>query len=512
MHKKSHRHPMAFALSGALLLLSARPAHAQDEGIRVFVSPFQASSPDAVPIASLLPGFLQQHLDAQSDLDAVGVDEVGPVYDTSARAYLSSCPPGDAVGCAFVVAEVARAEFALTGTVESVGDASRVEVVIIDVLESREVISFQADLAAGDDEVFAEGVARVLTAVVKGEAGRQSDIRAEDMSDAERQAEIARDQEIASQLEQLASEIGDVTTLTTREEMEIERPRFTVADLSERMDEEGVKPWERLDMGPREYLRYKNSGHSLGEWRDRAMGRQGQLLLRAGLQLGTGPYHGGYYGLYARSDQNLAVVEAYSYQAVTSGSGFGASAAVSYGVLPFLELGLHGGTTSGRYDVLIDSYVVGDEHSLGEAQEMSNQTFFFGPQVLGSLLPASTIRPVFGLEGGVHIGTTIASRYQLPVPELSAFKTPILVSMGGRVGVEVRLARQLDLYLHAPFGAVIAGKASSTSRVGSDGLDTQDIRTPPSLSPILAGANLGVQVRLGGAKSKEGGLLDSDML
>ena len=48
---------------------------------------------------------------------------------------------------------------------------------IIDVLSSREAMSFVAVLGAGEDARFAEGVASVLTAVVRGETGRVEDIR-----------------------------------------------------------------------------------------------------------------------------------------------------------------------------------------------------------------------------------------------------------------------------------------------------------------------------------------------
>lgn len=496
----------------ALALSGASTAHAQETDItRVFVAPFQARTREATSIASLMPAYLQQHLDENPELDAIPVSEVGLVYDTSPSLYLESCPPGNEVGCAFVVAEVARAEYALTGTVDTVGEASRVEVVIIDVLDSREVISFQADLGAGDDEVFAEGVSRVLTAVIKGEAGRQDDIRIEEDPDAEADEE-ARRAEVRRQLDQLAAEIGDVTTLTTREQMAIERPRVTTSDLTAKMEEEGAKPWDRLDMSPREYMRYKNSRMSLAEWRQQAMGRQGQLIVRAGLQVGTGPSHGEYYGIFARSDVTLSVVEAYSYQAVTSGSGFGASGSVSYGILPFLEAGVHLGTLSGRYGVLIDSYVVGDDHTLGDPEDLTNNVFFVGPQVLGSLLPTSPIRPVFGVEGAVTIGSTISSRYSLPVEELSTFTTPVLYSFGGRVGGEIRLADEVDIFVHVPFGAVIAGKANETFRAGSDGLDVQDVVAPPPLGPIYAGANFGVQIRLGGKKADSKGVMESDLL
>jgi len=506
----------AAMLTSTLLVLSlgtSFSAQADEGGTRVFVAPFNARSRDAESIAAMMPGFLRQQLDSHAELDGITVDEVGPVADTAADVYLGSCPPGEEVGCAFVVGEVAHAELAVTGTVDTIHSASRVEVHIIDVLESREVVSFQADLAVGDDAVFAEGVAKVLVAIVKGEAGRSSDIRDEDDYQAQDLVQQGRDAKIASQLDQLSQELGDVTTLSTRREMQIQRPRVTVADLSEKMEQEGIKPWERLDMGPREYLRYKNSRMSLGDWRDRSAGRQGQVIIRAGLAIGTGPSHGDYYGVYARSDQDLSVVEAYSYQAVESGSGFGVAGSVSYGLLPFLEVGVHAGTATGRYGILIDSYVVGDQHTLSDPEDRSNLALSFGPQVLGSLMPTSPVRPVVGVEATYTLGTVVTSRYALPEnSQLDAFSRPGLFSIGGRVGVEATISKQIDLFLHLPFGAVVAGRASDNTHIGSGGLDPGDVANPPSLNPISAGATAGIQVRLGGHKSSGNDVMDSDMM
>lgn len=486
------------------LLLLASPASAQESKTRVFVAPFEARTREATSIASLMAGFLQTQLDAREELDAIGIDEVGPVFDTNAQTYMASCPTGELVGCAFVVGEVARAEFAITGTVDSAGGASRVEVSIIDILESREVISFQADLAVGDDAVFAEGVARVLVAVVRGEAGRSDDIRTDEDAGA-REAEIQRAAEIAAQLDQLSSELGDVTTLTTRSEMEIERPRYTVGEISEQMESEGTKPWERLGMGPREYMRYRNSEMSLPVWRQRAMGRQGQLIARVGPSLGTSQSHGAYYGVYARSSQTLSVIDAYSYQAVTSGSSVGGTASLSYGLLPFLEVGVLAGLGSGRYSLLIDSYVAGDTRTLRDAEDRTNQVIIVGPQVLASFMHTSFIRPVIGGEATALIGTTVSSRYSpLPAQELSAFSTPVLWRIGARVGGELRLSDNIDIFAHLPFGSVIAGSSSETQRVGDAGLDASHITSPPGLSPIYAGVDFGLQARIGGKKVKSG--------
>lgn len=493
---------MLTALLPALLL--ATLAQAQETETRVFVAPFEARTREATSIASLMAGFLQTQLDARPELDAIGVDEVDKVFDTPADTYLASCPSGELLGCAFVVGEVARAEFAITGTVDSADGASRVEVSIIDILESREVISFQADLAVGDDAVFAEGVARVLVAVVRGEAGRTDDIRTDEDAGA-REAEAARAAEVAAQLDQLSAELGDVTTLTTRSEMVIERSRYTLGEMSEQMESEGTKPWERMDMKPREYMRYRNSGMDLAEWRQRAMGRQGQLIARVGPSFGTSQSHGAYYGVYARSAQTLSVIDAYSYQAVTSGTMVGGTVSVSYGLLPFLEVGALAGLGSGRYSLLIDSYVSGDTRTLREAEDRSNQVIILGPQVLASLLPASVIRPVVGGEATVLIGTTVSSRYNpLPAQELGVFSTPMLWRVGGRVGGELRLSDNIDIFAHLPFGSVIAGSSSETQRVGDAGLDASHITSPPGLSPIYAGVEFGLQARIGGKKVDSG--------
>ncbi len=487
----------------SLLLLSA-PSSAQDR-TRVFVAPFEARTREAAGVASLMAGFLQSQLDARAEFDAIGVDEVGPVFDTGADLYLASCPQGERVGCAFVVAEVARAEFAITGQVSSAQGASRVQVSIIDVLESREVVSFQADLAVGDDAVFAEGVARVLVAVVKGEAGRIEDIRTDDEA-AAREAERRRAAEVAAQLQQLSEELGDVTTLSTRPDVVIERPRYTLAEMSEQMESEGTKPWERLGMKPREYMRYRNSGLELRDWRERAAGRRGQIIGRVGPAFGTGQSHGAYYGVYARDSQTLGVIDAYSYQAVTSGSSIGGTASLSYGVLPWLEAGALAGLAGGRYSLLIDSYVAGDTRTLREPEDRSNQVVFFGPQVLTSLLPASRVRPVVGGELTVLLGTTVTSRYNpLPVEEISTFSTPVLVRFGARAGGELRLSEYIDLFAHLPFGAVVGGQGSESLRVGGSGLDPSHTPAPPTFSPIYAGVEFGLQARVGLRKDRGAG-------
>ena len=228
----------------------------------VFVSPFQPGNAEAAGLAGMMSSFLEAELSRRPDVSVIPVDTVPPVHDMVAATYLDSCPPGQQVGCAFVVGEVAAADYALTGTVQSDAQGTRVEVTIIDVLSSREAMSFVAVLGAGEDARFAEGVASVLTAVIRGDAGRVEDIR--DLTVAEAPDYSAA----AAQLAQLSdAQLGDIETQTSRVGAVIVLPQVTAEEISDRMDREGVKPWERLGLGPDEYLRWRNSGEDLETWR-----------------------------------------------------------------------------------------------------------------------------------------------------------------------------------------------------------------------------------------------------
>ncbi len=219
-------------LSALLLTLFSAGAHAQayvdpvedmmDEGAAtVFVSPFQPTNAEAAGLAGMMSSFLESELSRRPDVMVIPIDAVPPVHDMVASLYLESCPPGQQVGCAFVVGEVAAADYALTGTVQSDVQGTRVEIAIIDVLSSREAMSFVAVLGVGEDERFAEGVASVLSAVIRGDAGRIEDIR--DLTVVPEADYSAA----AAQLAQLSAELGDIQTQTDRSGAVIVPPQIT---------------------------------------------------------------------------------------------------------------------------------------------------------------------------------------------------------------------------------------------------------------------------------------------
>jgi hypothetical protein len=491
------------------------PEELSDGQAAIFVAPFVAKNREATGLAGMLPSFLEASLDNHPDLRVVHVEQAPQIHDMSAEMYLETCPPGQSVGCSFVVAENSGANFALAGTVRATASGSQVEIVIIDVAQSREVLGFQVELGQGDDERFAEGVAGVLVSVVRGEAGRVQDIR---------DLEVAPEADhtgAVSQLSRLTAEIGDVTTLEVRRSTTIQRPQLTEDDIAKRMETEGLKPWERVGLGPAEFMRWRNSGMDLPEWQNRHSGRQMQLIMRGGVGYGSGPVNAQYYGTYARDGADaLAVTEVYAWQAQTTGTGLVSSLSAGFGVTPYLETGLQLGFASGRFEAEVQVNTVGNTAAPSNPKSHANGNMFFGPYVLAALLPGSNFRPIVGLGFLYWKGTGIEDKEKLP-EALPLFSAPTLFAIEPRIGGEARISKTVDMFLHIPMTAVIGGASSQTRHQGagctfddSNGVTQNCLDTskkPPGLNPIGATVLLGIQVRLFGKRHNQAKYKDYDV-
>jgi TolB-like protein len=497
-----------------LLWLLALPASAQsfvdpvedmDGGpATVFVSPFQPRNAAAAGLAGMMSSFLEMELSRNPDLSVIPFESVPPVYEMSAAVYLESCPPGQSVGCAFVVGSGAGAEYALTGTVLAEPAGTRVEVSIIDIGSSQEAMSFVAQLGIGEDERFASGVASVLVAVVRGEAGRVEDIR--DMSEQQGPDYSAA----AAQLEALSAEMGMVQTQSTRTGRTIEAPKMTVDDLTQRMQREGVKPWERVGLSPNDYMRWKNSGEPLDLFKQQNSGRRGQMILRPGLGFGVGPVNGRYNGAYVTDPRERTIEEVYAWQSQESGTGLIADFAVGYGLTPLLELGAQLGYASGRYAVLLDSVSKTDQVTAPPREEQyPNSNVFVGPYLMAGFLPDRGFRPVLGGSLLYWQGQNVASKEQFSEEALDTFSPPVLWVAQVRAGGELRVSKTVDFYAHIPITAVVGGQDTTIQHTGKGcRLDNGDrcldtTAQPPGVSPVGAGFMVGLQVRLFGPRFSE---------
>ncbi len=487
-----------------LLLALTSPALAQEQDpTRVFVSEFQAANEEGASLAALLSGYLTSQLRQSEGMVAIPVSAAPDFGEHSALVYLLSCPPGEYLGCAYVVGDRVEARYAVAGTVEAKAGGSLVHVTIIDVWESREALSFDAELGLGDDEAFAEGVAEVLVAVIAGREGRLDDIREMDDPDAEvdtrDELELAR-----QQLAALSAEIGDVTTLASRSGRGVERPEYTMDDLSRDTQTDAIKPWEQMGMAPGEYIKFKNSGLTVQKWRELSAGRRMQMFVRVGGGYAQGPYSTRYSGWYAIDGNTFAVLEAKAWQAREAASGPAGSLWLGFGLHPAIEVDLGGGLHGGRYFMYIQQEIAGEDPIVRQPEDFAALNWWVGGRVLGVPLVTRKVRPVIGV-GARYIRGEATDQNQIVGggTGLPMFEGNHLVSVQGILGGEATLGKSVDIYLHAPVDLIVAGTEARTYSGRDNIVGTLQSYDDPAAAPIFGGGvEAGVTVRIGGkAKS-----------
>lgn len=495
------RTPLVSLVASALLFV---PALAAAEPASVMVSSFQARNDDSVVLAGLIEGYVASKLGEYDSIRLVRVEDAPEFEDYSARIYMESCPPGEIVGCTFVVADRAGATWAVTGTVQALAKGSRVDVDIVDVSGSRTAVSFRSELGEGTDEAFAEGVARVLVATMAGEVGREEDIRAgvNDDDDDSPEDEAAMKAELSA----LSKELGGFSLTLRAGKSTISKPKLTADDIAEREESEGTKPWDRLDMTSAEYLAYKNSKLNLFTWRKRQEGRRFQLLIRGGGGFMNGPVNGEYYGRYAVDAVTLTPVDSYAGQAVGSGTTAAGVLSLGFGVHPLLDISVQGGITGGEFKYYMSTEVVGQVTTSEEPTTTENQSWFAGARATAALMPTSPVRPTFGVGAYVIEGTGIEDHI-VPPSSLAVFPAQMVWMAEAFVGGEVRINDNLDFFAQIPISFLVAGKLlqeeSVTSVASLEGLRSLDTANAIGVSAIV-----GLQVRLFGSKPRESSLLD----
>lgn len=482
-----------------MLLLLATLARA--DSTAVLVSGFQSSAPDATPLASLLENLVAERLDDEVGIQVVRVEQTPAFEDYSARTYMDGCPPGQYVGCTLILAERGDARFALTGTVGTGrGGELGVSVSIIDVEDSRVMVAFQSAVPAGQDAAVADGIVKVLLAAIRGEIGQVQDIR----SDGEGEDPTTRpsDEELAAQIAELSGELGQVSAVISEPRDSIRRPTYTVADLTAQMEGEGLKPWERAGMTPGAWLRFKNSGMSLEEWRARGMGRQLELHLRLEGGWWRGPVDSIFYARYAY-DPSLTVIDTWSSLQADTGNGPQVGGEVALGLLPWLDVGVGGGAGFGHMDVDVSS-----TSSAAAPVRYQTQTPWFGPRVTFAPFPTWNARPLAGL-GVIVAHTPGAGTVGLDLPvDVLPVDGRWLVYAQASLGGEVQLGDDFSLFLRVPVDLLVGGDPSAEERRTTEAALVP--AAPDASATVATGAILGLQLRLFGRKPPAATLLDEE--
>jgi hypothetical protein len=461
----------------------------------VFILPPNPRDSELSEIGRSLDAALVRQLKRRRDLSWIPMDAVGMIHDVPAALYASSCPMDEIIGCAYVLGDRGGADYAVASHLVRVDGGHQVQVHLIDVAEAEAAFSFQLDLEEGKPDAYGEGVARLLHSLSTGKLGQKEDIREVVISD--RDEAIRKNQEAAEDLQVLASELGDVSTLSQRSHGKIERPRISEEDLLRKAQSDGVKPWERLDMTAREFVRYSNSGLSLRDWKVRSRGRKNQLLIRPQLGGGRVWADSRYHGQVLSSDETLQALETWAWQAQVIQPAVSSSLCLAYGLTPELEIGLRGGAANGTLTVQIDRAVLNQSSTEGAPFEYPTQTWEVGGYVRASALPDWTVRPSVGAGISWWWGSRVSDHdLNLPPAELPDFDPVRFMVASITPGVEARLSDTVDVVWDVPVHFRVGGVTQREEWAGID--EGMELEPVADVARLGFAVHVGLQIRLFG--------------
>lgn len=425
-------------------------------------------------------------------------------YD--ARTYMASCPPGQYPGCMLVVAQrLDEIDWAIGGVLEPTdlgAGEKQLTVHIIDVNGSREVMAFGVVVggATNDSEVL-RSVAGLFDSVVAGLA-EEVDVRG-DLDDpmAQEAFEDRRQRLIAASLAQLEQQLGEVI----REDIamgRLEAPKLTRKDLEEYSDRDDTPPWQKLRMSRASYLRFENSGVSLVDWRRRLRGRLGQILLRANVGGGPGPWglhHEGRWlrGFDVASGQfvDLAVRQ---YQEARYTGSSSLQLEVGFGVAPWVEVAGVFGLRNAPFTYRFKQDVDGEPAIPGRLNQTPGGTNEFGGRVQFVPMPTYQVRPT------AHVGVFSWQGVGLsPDPPLVDLAAPKATYLQLGAGAELSAGRYLNLFLRGHKNVQLAGTFFDELQQGEVNR-LENFEEPLRDARMGWGIQVGFQVRISLLKDPSG--------
>lgn len=441
------------------------------------------------------------------------------VQDYGADVYLRSCPPGDYGDCALVVGQRTDAIWIVGGTVDRIPAdddperrIDRLTLSFVDIPNATIVATFVVALDGTDDAAVVDGIARAYDDMVQGEYD-DKDVRG-DLGDPEAEAALqkARAERLAASLAELEEQLGDVVRgEVVRGERKVTRDELDAYD-----DREELAPWERVGMSKNEFLRFSNSGHTLSEWRTEARGRFGQILLRAGVGGGAGPYSQGYESQVLLSGTTLQPIHSVQLSEVRRGGTAVADLEVGVGVAPWVELMFVYGLRTGQVDISTAEYKQGAYWPEPKTTTRTLNTQQVG--VRAAFAPAVhwMARPTVGVGFASWSGASVEG-----TPRLAALPKPKATFLELLPGAELSANRTIDLFarglLALPVGAARAQvetlggdyTAATTGNYDDDNARLTAVPTPGADPGIAFSFQVGLTVRIGLLKPADDGMRSS---
>lgn len=465
-----------YGIAGLVLgLLAASAASAQDEPEifrldPVFVSVFRSPDPALEERARRVEAGLREAL-AERHL-VVAIDQVPGFEDYDAETYMLACPRDRWDGCAYVIADRGRADWAVSGVIaRETPNGLMVQTTIIDVRDARTVVQFATSVDDADPGGYADAVASFIDRLAAG-ALVDEELLAEPTGPVEPTGsgmDRAEKAAIAAGLEALEAELGalDVKDLDRL----LEAPRLTSADLDAYAAGEGVTPWARLDMTAAQYKRMRNGGFDVAAYEARLRGRAGRVLVRGGLVGGSGPFEVNTDMRWSIDASTSEVVRTEIFQEVLAGPSFGAFGEVGLGLLPWLDVSVFAHTEVGSLTWVLHPETLQDPRTPDEPTTQPAGAAMVGGRATVAFLPDLDVRPTVSGGLGLWMGPGLASAVDEGSVPAVRFPAParVLVGVGGP-GVELDASRQVQIFGRLDLALPLAGAGIVREQTGSGSL------------------------------------------
>lgn len=422
-------------------------------GSRVFLAPFQSYDPALNNEAARLTQLLQIHMLSRYNLATI--DQVPPWPDYNALVYLLACPQGQYSGCALVCGNRVAADWSVGATVTRGLQGVNATLSFVENQSAREAISFGVALHGTNDADLLRAVDTILIKLMSG-AFAAVDLRRAEVDPAERaRVEAARNGLLAASLAELEQQQGAVE----REVLKAAGPTKIDKDelAEEYKDREEVKPWEAVGLSESAYVRYKNSGLPLDEWRDLAQGRAGSFILRAAIGGGSGPFGQEFDGRYA-IDDDLERAGVQQYQYVSSASHVHIDLEAGFGILPFLDVTGQFGYRNSQFNYLINQERVGAPVVVDSPRRNAYATWQAGARFAIVPMPVSNIRPSAHVGFAYWQGSSWDLAIDGTVTDLVPMKPMNQVLVQAGPGVEITAGKQVNLFFRGLLDLTVSGQ------------------------------------------------------
>jgi len=471
---------------------------------QVLVAPFQGVEESNRALAMELTRSLERKLSTNNAL--VDVAEI-PDFDEfgyTANIYMQACPDGEYAGCAMVVGKRAESEWVVGASVNAVlssgseeGELYGLTVHVVDVLGAQELVRFSINFQQDEKEQILDVIVDVFGEVLRG-VHDDVDERREALSAEEGSTGLspAQEEAVMNKLAEFEKSHGPVERRTARGSLEA--PKFTREDLERFRDREDGTPWERIGLSEEQYLRFRNAGMSLVDWKRRALGRKGSLIFRVEGAGGGGPYHASYVGKYARFsvgslDAVAPVVERAELYQVKSGSMGSARLEVGIGLTSQIEVGWSTRLMAVQVTTLEDEQKVDEVNPEVDPKTDGRSASEQGVYVKGVWWPDRAASPTLRVGAARWVGPTPA----LIDDELTQPVLPTQTLLQVSPGIEIRTLPALDV--HAGLGLDFAMGPGRVTCLDGRGEQCQEIeeydyiQDPPSVeSASIIGWSVGV--------------------